>query len=96
MCWWVQHDRLSRPLHSVDGQSQPWGVCIILASRREESHLYNFQVIKDLSVSTPHLWLQCHFEGTNRRDPLNVGMTAYNPGDVVLIPVPFTNLRTMK
>ena len=73
MCWWVQHDRLSRPLHSVEGQSQPWGVCIILASGREELHLYSFQVIKDRAVSTPHPWLQRHFEGTDRRDPLNVG-----------------------
>gem|GEM_PF-2324722 len=50
-------------------------MCIILASRREESHLYSFQVIKDLAVSTPHPWLQRHFEGTDRRDPLNVGLT---------------------
>ena len=48
-------------------------MCIILASRREESHLYSFQVIKDLAVSTPHPWLQRHFEGTDRSDPLNVG-----------------------
>src|SRR5262249_17399522 len=68
MGWWMQHDRLSRPLHSVEGQSQPWGVCIILASRREESHLYSCQVIKDLAVSTPHPWLQRHFEGTDRRE----------------------------
>ena len=73
MRWWIQRDRLSRPLHNVDGQSQSWGVCIILASRREESHLYSFQVIKDLAVSTPHPWLQRHFEGTDRRDPLNLG-----------------------
>jgi hypothetical protein len=48
-------------------------MCIILASRREESHLYSFQVIKDLAVSTPHPWLQRHFEGTDRSDSLNVG-----------------------
>jgi hypothetical protein len=34
--------------------------------------LYSFQVIKDLAVSPPHPWLQRHFEGTDRRDPLNV------------------------
>jgi len=71
--WWIQRDRLSRPLHNLDSQSQSWGVCIILASRREESHLYSFQVIKDLAVSTPHPWLQRHFEGTDRSDSLNVG-----------------------
>ena len=77
--WWIQRDRLSRPLHNIDSQSQSWGVCIILASRREESHLYSFQVIKDLTVSTPHPWLQRHFEGTDRRDPLNMGSrTAYS------------------
>ena len=36
-------------------------------------HLYSLQVIKDLAVSTPHPWLRGHFEGTDRRDPLNVG-----------------------
>lgn len=71
--WWIQGDRLSRPLHNVEGQSQPWGVCIILASRREELHLYRLQVIKDLMVSTPHPWLRGHFEGTDRSNPLNVG-----------------------
>ena len=73
MHWWIQCDRLSRPLHSVESQSQPWGVCIILASRREELHLYSLQVIKDLVVSTPHPWLRGHFEGTDRSDSLNVG-----------------------
>src|SRR5215472_13211350 len=68
-------DRLSRPLHNVDGQSQSWGVCIILASRREELHLYSLQVITDLAVSTPHPWLCSHFEGTDRRAPWNVGST---------------------
>ena len=73
MRWWIQRDRLSRPLHNVEGQSQPWGVCIILASRREELHLYSLQVITDLAVLTPHPWLCSHFEGTDRSDPLNVG-----------------------
>jgi hypothetical protein len=67
----IQCDRLSHPLHSVDGQSQPWGVCIILASRREESHLYSLQ--EDLMGSPPHPWLRGHCEGTDRSDSLNVG-----------------------
>ena len=71
MRWWIQRDRLSRPLHNVDGQSRPWGVCIILASRREESHLYSLQ--EDLMGSPPHPWLRGHFEGTDRSDSLNVG-----------------------
>jgi hypothetical protein len=71
---WIQRDRLSRPLHNVESQSQSWGVGIILASRREESHLYRFQVITDLAVSTPHPWLHHHFEGTDRSDSLNVGL----------------------
>src|SRR5262249_27917002 len=73
---WIPRGRLSRPLHNVDGQSQSWGVCIILASRREELHLYSLPVITDLAVSTPHPWLCSHFEGTDRRDPLNVGYRA--------------------
>ena len=76
--WWIQRDRLSRPLHNVDGQSQSWGVCIILASRREELHLYSLQVIKDLAVSTPHPWLRGHFEGTDRSDSLNVGQWGFH------------------
>jgi hypothetical protein len=78
MRWWIPRDRLSRPLHNVEGQSQPWGVCIILASRREELHLYSLQVIKDLAVSTPHPWFRGHFEGTDRSDSLNVGLL-YHP-----------------
>jgi hypothetical protein len=64
--WWVQRDRLSFPLHGVEDQSQPWGPCITPASGGEELHLYGTQVIKDLAVSTPHPWLQGHFEGTDR------------------------------
>jgi len=30
---WVQRDRLSLPLHSLEDQSQPWGTCFTLASR---------------------------------------------------------------
>ena len=77
MGWWIQHDRLSRPLHSVEGQSQPWGVGIILASGREELHLYSFQVIKDRAVSTPHPWLQRHFEGTDHRNSLNAAQNVW-------------------
>ena len=50
---WAPRDRLSLPLHGVERQSQPWGTCIILASRREEFHLYGTQVIKDLSGPSP-------------------------------------------
>ena len=50
---WVPRDRLSLPLHGVESQSQPWGTCIILASRGEELHLYTTQVIKDLSGPSP-------------------------------------------
>ena len=52
--WWGQRDRLSRPLHSFEGQSPPWGMCITPASGGEELHLYSTQVIKDLAVSTLH------------------------------------------
>jgi hypothetical protein len=45
--WWVQGDRLSGPLHGVDGQSRPWGLCITPASGGEELHLYSLQVIDD-------------------------------------------------
>jgi hypothetical protein len=54
MRWWVQRDRLSRPLHRLEGQSPPWGMCSTLASRGEDWHLYRTQVITDLAVSTRH------------------------------------------
>ena len=50
--WWVPRHRLSRPLHSFEGQSPPWGVCITPASRGEALPLYRTQVIADLAVST--------------------------------------------
>jgi len=53
---WVQRDRLSFPLHGVEDQSRPWGPCVTPASGGEELHLYGTQVIKDLTVSTPHPW----------------------------------------
>jgi hypothetical protein len=51
--WWIQRDRLSHPLHSLEGQSRPWGVCITPASGGEELHLYSSQVIKDLHGLDP-------------------------------------------
>src|SRR4029453_8157146 len=51
--WWIQRDRLSHPLHSFEGQSRPWGVCITPASGGEELHLYSSQVIKDLGGPDP-------------------------------------------
>ena len=51
--WWIQSDRLSHPLHSLEGQSRPWGVCITPASGGEELHLYSSQVIKDLGGPDP-------------------------------------------
>ena len=51
--WWIQSDRLSYPLHSLEGQSRPWGVCITPASGGEELHLYGSQVIKDLGGPDP-------------------------------------------
>jgi hypothetical protein len=47
MPWWIQGDRLSGPLHRVEGQALPWGMCITPASGGEELHLYTPQVIKD-------------------------------------------------
>ena len=54
MSWRVQGDRLLRPLHKIESQSHSWGVCITSASEGEELHLYDTQVIKDLTVSTLH------------------------------------------
>ena len=51
--WWIQRDRLSHPLHSLEGQAWPWGVCITPASGGEELHLYSSQVIKDLHGLDP-------------------------------------------
>ena len=51
--WWIQSDLLSYPLHSLEGQSRPWGVCITPASGGEELHLYSSQVIKDLGGPDP-------------------------------------------
>ncbi len=53
---WVHRDRRSLPLHSIEGQSPPWGACVTRASRGEKLHLYDPQVIKDLfDLSPPSL-----------------------------------------
>jgi hypothetical protein len=72
--WWIQCDRLSRPLHSVESQLRPWGVCIILASRREELHLYSLQVIKDLVVFDPSSLASGPFRGNGSQRPLEHGL----------------------
>src|SRR4030095_3213014 len=61
--WWIQSDRLSHPLHSLEGQSRPWGVCITPASGGEELHLYSSQVIKDLSSLDPSSLASLPFRG---------------------------------
>jgi hypothetical protein len=63
---WVQSYRLSCPLHSVDSQSRPWGLCITPASGGEELHLHHPQVIKDFVVLTSHPQLARCFERTDR------------------------------
>ena len=50
---WVHRDRRSLPLHQFEGQSLRWGVCVTRASRGEELHLYDPQVIKDLFDLSP-------------------------------------------
>ena len=63
---WILRDRLPFPLHRFADQSPQWGTCFTRASRGEELHLYNVQVIKDLSIFAPHPWCCHHFEGTDR------------------------------
>jgi hypothetical protein len=50
---WVQRDRPSLPLHRLESQSPRWGACLTRASRGEELHLYDTQVIKDLFDLSP-------------------------------------------
>ena len=50
---WVQRDRHSLPLHCIENQSPRWGACLTRASRGEELHLYDTQVIKDLFDLSP-------------------------------------------
>jgi hypothetical protein len=49
----VLRNRLSLPLHQVENQSCRWGACFTRASRGEELHLYNVQVIKDFISLSP-------------------------------------------
>jgi len=50
---WVHRDRRSLPLHRIESQSPRWGACLTRASRGEELHLYDTQVIKDLFDLSP-------------------------------------------
>ena len=61
----ILRDRLSLPLHQVESQSFRWGECFTRASRGEELHLYNVQVIKDLISLSPSSLALHHFEGTD-------------------------------
>src|SRR5439155_9112479 len=63
MPWWIQGDRLLCPLHSVDSQSQSWGVCITPASGGEELHRYGSQVIKAPSSLHPSSLAHVPFRG---------------------------------
>jgi hypothetical protein len=60
---WVHRDRHSLPLHSIEGQSPLWGACVTRASRGEEWHLYDTQVIKDLFDLSPSSLTQASFRG---------------------------------
>jgi hypothetical protein len=53
--WWIQSYRLSGPLHGVESQSLPWGLCITPASGGEELHLYHPQVIKTCGLNLSSL-----------------------------------------
>ena len=63
----VLRNRLSLPLHQFESQSPQWGACLTRASRGEELHLYNVQVIKDLLGLSPSSLASHHFEGTDHR-----------------------------
>ena len=60
---WVHRDRRSLPLHGLESQSPPWGACLTRASRGEEWHLYDPQVIKDLFDLSPSSLTQASFRG---------------------------------
>jgi hypothetical protein len=62
---WILRDRLSLPLHQFENQSPQWGARLTRASRGEELHLYNVQVIKDLLGLSPSSLASHHFEGTD-------------------------------
>ena len=64
----ILRDRLSLPLHRFAGQSLPWGGCITPASRGEELHLYNIQVIKDLFSLRPSSLVSPPFRGNGSQN----------------------------
>ena len=59
----ILRDRLSLPLHQFENQSPQWGACFTRASRGEELHLYNVQVIKDLLGLSPSSLVLPPFRG---------------------------------
>jgi hypothetical protein len=65
----ILRDRLSLPLHQVESQSPRWGVCFTRASRGEELHLYNVQVIKDLLSLSPSSLGTAPFRGNGSQYP---------------------------
>jgi len=66
---WVPRDRRSLPLHQFEDQSPQWGVCVTRASRGEELHLYDSQVIKDLFSLSPSSLTQASFRGNGSQTP---------------------------
>jgi hypothetical protein len=69
----VLRDRLSLPLHQFESQSLQWGACITRASRGEELHLYNVQVIKDVIHLRPSSLAFPPFRGNGSQDsPIQV------------------------
>ena len=73
---WVHRDRRSLPLHGLESQSPPWGVCFTRASRGEEWHLYDTQVIKDLFDLSPSSLTQVSFRGNGSQLPRVRGFPA--------------------
>jgi hypothetical protein len=51
----MQRDRLSGPLHGVDGPSLSWGLCLTPASGGEALHLSHPQVIKTCGLNLASL-----------------------------------------
>jgi len=60
---WVHRDRHSLPLHNIESQSPLRGACITRASRGEEWHLYDTQVIKDRFDLSSSSLTQASFRG---------------------------------
>ena len=73
---WVHRDRRSLPLHGLESQSPPWGACLTRASRGEEWHLYDPQVIKDLFDLSPSSLTQASFRGNGSQLPHVRGLPA--------------------